>query len=299
MRGIVSAAMVVALDDLGFRDSFDAVYGCSAGAINGAYFVARQAWKALPLYYDYMASDRFISFRRALTGRSIADMNYLMNSVLGNDCRLDYPSVIQSSISLTVAITLVDEMKTLAVRSFASDIELRSALLAGAWRPLAVKGTANFEGSRAVDGAVLAPSPFKLAEQDGCSHILSLSTFPAAQGKQKPSVIHRLTGRSLNKTRKGLGDEYIRLIYAKFDDIEELNSARWDTTDTSPSILDISPAVGMKEISRDETDVGVLVDAIREVYPLIHLALAGQPLSELKKAVPMWAASRSDALGCP
>ena len=42
MRGIVSASMLVALEDLGFADAFDVVYGCSSGAVNGAYFLAEE-----------------------------------------------------------------------------------------------------------------------------------------------------------------------------------------------------------------------------------------------------------------
>jgi predicted acylesterase/phospholipase RssA len=43
MRGVVSAGMVAALEQLGLTHAFDAVYGSSAGAINGAYFLTGQA----------------------------------------------------------------------------------------------------------------------------------------------------------------------------------------------------------------------------------------------------------------
>lgn len=53
MRGAVSAGMTAALRYCGAHDAFDAVYGCSAGSIVGAYFVSNQ----LPvfgarIYYD-------------------------------------------------------------------------------------------------------------------------------------------------------------------------------------------------------------------------------------------------------
>jgi predicted acylesterase/phospholipase RssA len=37
MRGVVSAAMLAALEDLGYADVFDALYASSSGAINCAY----------------------------------------------------------------------------------------------------------------------------------------------------------------------------------------------------------------------------------------------------------------------
>ena len=42
MQGIISGAMCLRLSELGLRDTFDAVYGASAGAINGAYFITGQ-----------------------------------------------------------------------------------------------------------------------------------------------------------------------------------------------------------------------------------------------------------------
>jgi predicted acylesterase/phospholipase RssA len=43
MRGVVSAGMLAGLEYLTRLPIFDAVYGTSAGAINGAYFLAGQA----------------------------------------------------------------------------------------------------------------------------------------------------------------------------------------------------------------------------------------------------------------
>ena len=37
MRGVISAGMALALDELGLVPAFDAVYGASAGAITGAW----------------------------------------------------------------------------------------------------------------------------------------------------------------------------------------------------------------------------------------------------------------------
>ena len=40
MRGVVSASMLTAIDDLGFANCFDEIYACSSGAINAAYYLA-------------------------------------------------------------------------------------------------------------------------------------------------------------------------------------------------------------------------------------------------------------------
>ena len=51
MRGVVSAGMVTALEYLGLLRVFDAVYGSSAGAFNGAFFLAGQAAFGTTIYY--------------------------------------------------------------------------------------------------------------------------------------------------------------------------------------------------------------------------------------------------------
>lgn len=47
MRGCVSAGMIAAVSTLGLMDTFDAVYGSSAGSLIGAYAIAGQVLSAL------------------------------------------------------------------------------------------------------------------------------------------------------------------------------------------------------------------------------------------------------------
>jgi len=68
MRGSVSAGMCVALDAAGLIGAFDRIYGCSAGAVNGAFTAAGQAWHGATIYEE-TASRRFIDARRLVRGR--------------------------------------------------------------------------------------------------------------------------------------------------------------------------------------------------------------------------------------
>src|SRR5215472_2229069 len=43
MRGVVSAGMTAAIEQLGFTNTFDEVHGASAGAFNAAFLLAGQA----------------------------------------------------------------------------------------------------------------------------------------------------------------------------------------------------------------------------------------------------------------
>ena len=50
MRGVVSAGMAAAIEQLGMREAFDEVHGASAGAFNGAFLLAGQASYLVALY---------------------------------------------------------------------------------------------------------------------------------------------------------------------------------------------------------------------------------------------------------
>eukprot|EP00903_Cladosiphon_okamuranus_P009684 g9214.t1 len=65
MRGCVAAGMASCLHYLGLADSFDCVYGASAGSLIGAYFVSRQS-NGTAVYHDILpsAGARFIDMAK-------------------------------------------------------------------------------------------------------------------------------------------------------------------------------------------------------------------------------------------
>src|SRR5262244_248370 len=78
MRGVISCAALMALEELGMTSVFDEVYGASAGAVNAAYFLAGQAALATTIYYQKVNSTRFI---RRLWHRPIVNIDALFDSV--------------------------------------------------------------------------------------------------------------------------------------------------------------------------------------------------------------------------
>ena len=69
MRGCGSAGMVTAIHYLGLEDTFDVIYGSSAGTVIGSYFNTRQLpWFGPELYYDSLttAGSEFIDKKRLL-----------------------------------------------------------------------------------------------------------------------------------------------------------------------------------------------------------------------------------------
>lgn len=278
MRGVVSGAMLNALEDLGYADAFDDVYSCSSGAINGAYFITRDTWFPLSIYFDDLTTGHFLDFRRVLRREGPMNLDYVFDDVLTERKPLDYKSVITSPQRLHVMVTDVDALEALDAHDFTEPDELREALRASAWLPLAIKGTSTFRGHRAVDGGVLWSHPYHAAVADGCTHILSLSTKPVGWVRPRLTVLDRVVARILDNLQPGLGrgftDSAIRYLG---DDRLRLARARTrPSPPPEPAILDLAPWPGTPEVKRHEVDRGRLMDGARSAYRTVHLVLEGQ-----------------------
>lgn len=80
MRGAVSAGMAAAIACLGLTDSFDAIYGSSAGSVIGAYMVSRQM--CMDVYVDVLtaAKKRFVCTRRMFGALAVTGMDWFLPS---------------------------------------------------------------------------------------------------------------------------------------------------------------------------------------------------------------------------
>jgi predicted patatin/cPLA2 family phospholipase len=280
MRGVVSAGMLTALDDLGLAHAFDAIYASSSGAMNGAYFLTGHAWRRLRIYWDYLTTSRFIDLRRFFRG-NILDLEYVFKTVLAQLEPLDYRAVLHSDVALHIAITLVDELRTITVSNFESEEDLQDALRASAWLPIAIRGTTPFRGQRAIDGTILTAHPHRLALADGCTHVLSLSTRPFGPLNSAFAPQRMVMRWELERIRPGLsrGHDQAGREYRE----DRAGLARWSRWPSErPYVLDISPLPWMNEIKPFETDVGRLIVAARQAYDLMTYAIEKQDPAELQ-----------------
>lgn len=274
IRGVVSAAMLSALEDLGLASAFDAVYAASSGAINSAYFLLGGTWYPLSIYYDDLSTRQFVDFRRAARGR-ILNLGYAFDIVLDQVKPLDYAAVLASPLPLHVAVTLVDELRTETVSEFTSASDLRYALLASSWLPVATRGTAEFRGRRAVDGGVLTPHPFQLALDDGCTHVLSLSTRPIRPPRSRLTLAQRYAAQRLDRLRRGLGAGYLDALARYRTDRRALQSWMNEPPERPPYVLDLAPLPWMPEVKRHELDPGRIIAGARGAYEVMHCAVEG------------------------
>jgi predicted patatin/cPLA2 family phospholipase len=209
MRGVISAGMAWALEDLGYTDAFDAVYGSSAGAINAAYFLAGQAGLGTSIYYEDINTRAFIDFRRALRGRPILDLGFLLDDVACRRKVLDVARVTESPSPLTVMATDVDTQAAHIFRGFAGRTDLFGALRAGATMPVVAGGPYVHQGHRYLDASLSEPIPVPTAEADGHTHVLTLLTRSEPMRPQPSAFDRFFVGPRLRRVSPAMATRYL------------------------------------------------------------------------------------------
>jgi predicted patatin/cPLA2 family phospholipase len=281
MRGVVSAAMLTALDDQGLRPVFDAIYSCSSGAVNAAYFTAGETWYPLTIYFDDLSTRHFVDMRRFFTGRAILNLDYAFEQVMEKVKPLDYEKILDSDIEFHIAITLVDELETLSATGFDSKDDLKEALRASCWLPVAVPGAGTYRGRRAVAGGVLTAHPYALALADGCTHVLSLSTKPMRPPKG-PSLGRRFSAFYMDRLRPGLGRGYLESLDRY--QVQRRRLQEWMTEPgDGPYVLDLAPLPWMDEVIRHEMSLDRILRGARQAHAIMTAAVLGVPAAEIRE----------------
>jgi len=172
MRGAVSSGMLLALEQLGLRNSFDGVIGTSAGAIAGAFFVTGQGTSGSVLYYTVLNSDRFVDRRRLIRGGSVLDLDYLINEALDQH-GFSWTDLLDSDIPLWATVSPAEEDDdTTLFRVGETEEHARRVLAASASLPV-LAGPSRHIGARTyIDGGMLEAVPWPSAIDSGATHVL-------------------------------------------------------------------------------------------------------------------------------
>lgn len=199
MRGVVSAGMATGLEVLGLRDAFDVVYGSSAGACAGAFFLAGQAQSGARLYYEAVNNRQFIDVFRGLQRRAIVDLDFLFDNVLRTRHPIDFAAIQRSRVDLVVLASHVDgkygteeHVEAVRLSDFEDADDLMGALHASCRMPILGGEPFTYRGMRYWDAAIVQPVPIYAALADGCTHILVLLTLPRDTRPGKIGLLDRL-----------------------------------------------------------------------------------------------------------
>lgn len=228
MRGVVAGGMVTGLQELGLTSSFDAVFGTSAGALAGAYFLAGQSEEGTSIYYENLIDKNFIDFKRPLKCKNLISIEYLLDDVMDNLKPLNYQNILEGNIPLFPIATDTASFKSVVLKDFDSSAELKEALRASSKIPLASGKPVIFREASYVDGSVAEPIPFASAFDSGYTHLLVLLTRPKGVLKDPVSRLERrLIYPLMNKQTPGLGDAHLGGPENYADDLDFLKRNPW------------------------------------------------------------------------
>jgi predicted patatin/cPLA2 family phospholipase len=217
MRGVVSAGMASALDQLGLRDAFDEVHGASAGAFNGAFFMAGQAAYMTSLYWRGFGDPRFVSLRRALRGRGPAfDMDYVVDGIWARGRPLRIDILLESATELHCTATDADTAAIVDLADLRSAQEVRCALRASARLPWLAGQPVAFRDRRLLDATLAEAIPVQAALKTA-TDVLVLQTRPEG-------VEHS----GLSGPVGLLTDRYLRTINPGLVELRRARSERYD-----------------------------------------------------------------------
>ncbi len=195
MRGAVVAGMCLVLDAAGLMPAFDRVYGCSSGAVTGAYAAAGQASLWATSYED-CACREFIDPARAFRGGPLVDLDFLFDDVIGRRRPLSAEGLEEGPELRAVAVA-ADSAELRVLGGFADRADLLGALRASCALPLLAGAPPTYRGETLVDGGLLEPIPYRSALREGATHVLVLRSHDAAyRGRRQDRVAERVLARA-------------------------------------------------------------------------------------------------------
>jgi len=276
MRGVVSAGMAAAIEQLGLRDAFDEVHGASAGAFNAAFLLAGQAAYLSTLYQYGFGDPRFVSFRRALRGGPAFDMDHVINHVWTRERPLRFDAVLSSGLDLHCTATDADRAAIVDLTGLETDEEIRCAMRASARLPWLAGGPVSFRGMRLLDATLAEAIPVDAACAGGATDVLVLLTRPAGLAHAGLSpIVARLT------------DRYLRALNPALVELRVTRSPRYDALTTklaaqacdpehSPAVCVIRPGAGSLMVSQLESRAAALRTAAGHGLRSAWMALDGE-----------------------
>ena len=273
MRGVISAGMALALDELGLVPAFDTVYGASAGAITGAWLLSRpeglRGW-AEPAY-----AKTLIRRSALLRGRPVVDIRALIEDLYQTTVPMDFAAVLASPVELHPLATDAATGHSVDLRPFIGNpAELRLALRASAALPLLAGPPVEFGGRRYYDAGVSESVPYRTALAQDATHILVLRSrrdpLPAPDGRGPARSARLIARTALRRETLALRTAFLTREARLARDDELL--AAYQSAEAPPWVFSIRPPASSPEVSRLATDGPLLHAAFEAGRSATHSA---------------------------
>ncbi len=200
MRSVHSAGALKAFAEMNYSDDyFDFVFGASAGACNGAYFIAGQTDQFWNMWNDTMSSGKFVKLQNFFyPKRSVIDVDFVIDELMINQYPINLKKIIESK---TQFYTVVTNCETGEAEYFLNRKEdnFFNILKASSSIPMLYNKSTKIDGVEYMDGSISDSLPIFKAIELGAKEIYVLLT--RHEGYRKKS---------------GLADKITAKIYRKY-----------------------------------------------------------------------------------
>jgi predicted patatin/cPLA2 family phospholipase len=276
MRGVVSAGMTAAIEQLGLRDAFDEIHGASAGAFNAAFLLAGQAAYLTALYPHGFGDPSFVNFRDTLLRkRPIFDMDYVIGEVWRRQRPLRTDEILGSQIALHCTATDVDSTQIVDLTDLRDDEEIRCAMRASGRLPWLAGPPVSFRGRRWLDATLAEAIPVHAARTTA-TDMLVLQTRPHGVAHTPlSSTVARLTDGYLNKVNPALVDLRIHRS-ERYDQLSAELAAQASDPSATPAVCVIRPPADALLVGQMENRVSALTTAGSHGMRAAWMALEGE-----------------------
>ncbi|MET8846539.1 patatin family protein [Amycolatopsis sp. NPDC004625] len=255
-RGTYSSGMVLALDELGVTPAFDAVYGSSAGALNGAWLLCGRSSTGVRTWWNPVVMRRIINPLHTLRGRAVIDLEYLVHQVYSVLEPMDFPAILANPVTFHPLATDADTGESTDLHPYLDDVDaIKVALAASSCMPVLAGPPIPMAGRRFVDAGVAEPIPYRTALAQGATDVLVLRTRRADELPVRPPRVHDVVvPRFLRRQAPGAIPAW-QDTYRRDVEDEEVLAA-------DPRILSVRPPVGAPDVAVLERDPEVLRKAV-------------------------------------
>jgi predicted patatin/cPLA2 family phospholipase len=256
-RGAYSSGMTIAIERLGLLPLFDAVYGTSAGALNGAWLLCGRADATKHAWWEPSIMRTTIDPRRIVRRRPVVDTHFLVHTVYTEIMPMGFQEVLNNPVEFHPMATDADTgASTDLHKNLRDQASLQAALRASTAMPLLAGKPIELDGHRYIDAGVSESVPIRTAIAQGATHIVALRTKRSDENSSAPpSRVERLVAsRWFARHAPGGLEPWLDRAGLKAEEERLL--------DTHPAILQIRPPLGSVPIGRTERGEGPLRSAV-------------------------------------
>ncbi|MFB8273956.1 patatin-like phospholipase family protein [Nocardia colli] len=256
-RGVYSSGMVSAIEELGLGAVFDAVYGTSAGAINGAWLLGGRARSGMRSWTDPEIMRRAIDPARLLRGRPAFDLRYLVHQVYDGVEGMNFPAILANSTTFHPIATDIRTGRAVDLHPHIVDKRtLMRALRASAGLPILAGPPVALGDAHYFDGGLTETVPIRTAVRNGATHALVLRTRRIDEQRPPASLLHRVVGGSyLRAIAPGAYRAWVQRPHQQAVEDRAL-------AELGDSVLQIHPPLGSPDIDSAARDTTLLAAAL-------------------------------------